>query len=156
MRSKEDKKVFLVGVGNLLRCDDVICPLIAEKIAKKDIPGVSVITSQLLNIELLEDAIDYERILIIDASAVGSGVMLKKIECPGSSSQASSHHLSPEFLLAMAQELYETDLNLYVCCVRGQNFDVGSTLSSSMIELIPQAVARVEEFLMQDQSVNTK
>lgn len=155
MRFKEVKKVFLVGVGNLLRSDDGVGPLIAEKIAKKDIPGVSVIMSQLLNIELLEDAIGYERILIIDAGAVGKGVTLKKIECPSGSSQASSHHLSPEFLLAMAQELYETDLNLYVCCIRGENFDVGNTLSASVVELIPQAVAKVEEFLMQGQSVKT-
>ncbi len=155
MLSKEVKKVFVVGVGNLLRNDDGVGPLIAEKIAKMNIPGVSVITSQLLNIELLEDAIGYERILIVDASAVGRGVMLKKIECPAGSAQVSSHHLSPEFLLAMAQELYETDLNLYVCCVRGQNFDVGNTLSASVVELIPQAVAKVEEFLTQGQSVKT-
>lgn len=156
MRSKEDKKVFVVGVGNLLRCDDGVGPLIAEEIAKKNISGVSVITAQLLNIELLEDTIGYEKVLIIDASAVGMGVVLKKIECPGDSAQASSHHLSPEFLLAMAQELYETDLNLYVCCVRGQNFDVGSTLSASVKELIPQAIVKVEEFLMQAQSAKTK
>ena len=156
MLSKEDKKVFVVGVGNLLRSDDGVGPLIAEKIAKKNIAGVSVITSQLLNIELLEDAIGYERILIIDAGAVGSGVVLKKIECHGVAAQASSHHLSPEFLLAMAQELYEINLNLYVCCVRGQNFDVGNILSASVKELIPQAMARVEEFLMQSQSANTR
>jgi hydrogenase maturation protease len=153
MLSKEVKKVFLVGVGNLLRNDDGVGPLIAEKIAKMNISGVSVITSQLLNIELLEDAIGYERILIVDASAIGTGVMLKKIKCPAGSAQASSHHLSPEFLLAMAQELYETDLNLYVCCVRGQNFDVGNTLSASVVDLIPQAVAKIEEFLTQGQFV---
>lgn len=147
MQSKEGKNFLVVGIGNPLRCDDGLGMLLAGQIAQRNIPGVTVITSQLLNLELLEDALGYAKILVIDASAVGEGLVFKKIQVIQNAPAASSHHLSPEFFLAMARELYEKDLNLYVCSLRGYNFEVGNTLSPQVLGLLPQALAEIEAFL---------
>jgi hydrogenase maturation protease len=147
MPSKEDKNFFVIGIGNPLRCDDGLGPLLAAEIAQKNIPGVKVIISQLLNLELLEDTLGYAKILVIDASAVGEGLVFKKVQIMENGPAASSHHLSPEFFLAMARELYEKDLSLYVCSLRGVNFEVGNTLSPQVLDIFPQALAEIEEFL---------
>ncbi len=147
MPSKEDKNFFVVGIGNPLRSDDGLGPLLAAQIAQRNIPGVKVITSQLLNLELLEDALGYAKILVIDASAVGEGLVFKKIQVAENAPAASSHHLSPEFFLAMARELYEKDLNLYVCSLRANNFEVGNTLSAEVLDIFPQALSEIEAFL---------
>lgn len=147
MPSKEDKSFFVVGIGNPLRGDDGLGVLLAEQIAKRDIPGVKVITSPMLNLELLEDAIGYEKILVIDACTVGEGIVFKKIQFSSTGSLGSSHHLSPEFFLAMAHELYEKDLNLYVCSLRAENFDVPHSLSSKVLSMIPNALVEIEAFL---------
>ncbi len=147
MQSKEDKNFFVVGIGNPLRCDDGLGPLLAGQIAQRNIPGVKVITSQLLNLELLEDALGYAKILVIDASTVGEGLVFKKVQIIENGPAASSHHLSPEFFLTMARELYEEDLNLYVCSLRGYNFEVGNTFSAQVLGMLPQALVEIEAFL---------
>ncbi len=147
MQSKEVKKFFVVGIGNPLRCDDGLGSLIAGVISKRKIPGVKVITSLQLNLELLEEAVGYLKILIIDASVTGEGIVFKKIQSPGNALQSSSHHLSPELFLAMGKELYDKDLSLYLCSIRGQNFDLGDTFSSQVMESFPHAIIEIDAFL---------
>lgn len=147
MSSKEDKRFFVIGVGNPLRSDDGIGPYIVEIIAGRKIPGVVTICSQQLNLELLEEAVGYSKILIVDAGVQGEGLMFKKIQDSGDGSPPSSHHLTPEFFGAMARQLYERDINLYLCSIRGWNFDVGDTLSAQVVELLPQAISELEAFL---------
>ncbi len=147
MLSKEDKDSLVIGIGNPLRSDDGLGPFLAGEIEKRNIPGVCVITSQLLHLELLEDAVGYGRVLIIDAGAVGPGVILKKVDPQTRGPAASSHHLSPEFFGAMARELYQKDLNLYVCSVYAHDFGLGNHFSASVLKLVPQALVRIESFL---------
>lgn len=151
MLSKEDKDSLVIGIGNPLRCDDGVGPFLAGEVEKRNIPGVCVVTSQLLNLELLEDAVGYRKVLIIDAGAVGPGVILKKVDPQMCAPAASSHHLSPEFFGAMARQLYQKDLNLYVCSVGADNFEVGNNFSASVLNLIPGALARIETFLKEKQ-----
>ncbi len=147
MLSKGAKNFFVIGIGNPLRSDDGLGPSLAAALEKENIAGVLVVTSQQLNLELLEDAIGYKNILVIDASAVGEGLVFKKVEVVENVSAASSHHFSLEFFLAMARELYEKDLSLYVCSIRGWNFEVGNGFSAEVLSLMPQALAKIKAFL---------
>ncbi len=147
MLSKEDKNFFVIGIGNPLRSDDGLGPSLAAALEKENIPGVLVVTSQQLNLELLEDAIGYKNVLVIDASVVGEGLVFKKVEVGQNLSAGSSHHFSLEFFLAMARELYQKDLSLYVCSIRGRNFEMGNSFSVEVLSLMPQALAKVKAFV---------
>lgn len=138
----------MIGVGNPLRSDDGLGSHLARKIAQRDFPGVKVVEAMQLDLEVLEDARDYARILVIDASSVGDGVVLEKIVgIPGEAQVASSHHLSPQLLVAMAKTVYGRHLELFVCSIRGQNFEIGESFSPEVTLQIPCAEEKIEVFL---------
>ena len=148
MWSKGADKFLVVGIGNPLRSDDGVGPHIVQEIRAKNIPGVKLLVSHQLNIELLEDAIDYEKILLVDASCDGEeGLVFRKVHATDDEHGASSHHLSPEFFWTLAKKLYRRELSLYVCAVRGRNFDMGETFSPGVQSLVPKAVDEICAFL---------
>jgi hydrogenase maturation protease len=144
---KEAKKYLVVGIGNPLRSDDGLGPLIVQKIEEKNLPGVQVRIAHQLNIELLEEVGKYDKILLVDASYLEEGLVIKKVQSLDHVEGASSHHLSPEFFRALAQKLYNQHLNLYLCAVRGQNFEMGETISLEVHLLIPKAIEEISAFL---------
>lgn len=147
MLSKEAKKTLVMGIGNPLRSDDGVGPYIVQKIKDKNLPGVKVRAVQQLNIELLEEVDKYDKILLVDASFLGEGLIFRKVQPIDHEQGASSHHLSPEFFWTLAHKLYHRHLNLYVCAVRGRNFELGEQLSTEVQLLIPQAIDEICAFL---------
>ncbi len=149
MSLKEAKKFLVLGVGNPLRSDDGVGPFIAAQIKKKNIPGVDVIISHQLDLELLEETGKYAKILLIDASFLGEGLVFRKVGGMEHEHGASSHHMSPEFFRALAKKLYHRDLNIFLCAIRGRNFDLGDQLSSDVELLVPKALDEICAFLLE-------
>ncbi len=147
MLSKEADKFLVIGIGNPLRADDGVGPYIANAIKNKQIPGVNVVLSHQLDIELLEEAGKYAKILLIDASFLGEGLVFRKVQAASTEQGSSSHHLTPEFFWTLAQKLYHKELSLYVCAVRGRNFEMGEKLSPEVKLLVPKALDEICAFL---------
>ncbi|MBF0489340.1 MAG: hydrogenase maturation protease [Candidatus Omnitrophica bacterium] len=147
MLSKEVKTFLVMGIGNPLRSDDGVGPYIAQKIKEKAIAGVKVLVSQQLDIEVLEEAANYNKILIIDASFLGEGLIFRKIQSTDNEQGSSSHHLTPEFFWTLAKKLYHHDLSLYLCAIRGRNFEMGEQLSPEIQLLVPKAMDEICAFL---------
>ena len=147
MLSKEGKKILIMGIGNPLRSDDGVGPFIAQKIKEKNLPGVKVRAVVQLNIEHLEEVEKYDKILLIDASFLGEGLVFRKVQPIDREQGASSHHLSPEFFCTLAQKLYHRHLNLYLCAIRGRNFELGEQLSPEVQLLVPKALEEICAFL---------
>ncbi len=147
MSLKEAKKFLVIGVGNPLRSDDGVGPHIAHKIKEKNIPGVKVKVVHQLNIELLEEVGEYEKILLIDASFLGQGLVFKKVQASEHEHGSSSHHLSPELFWALAKKLYHKNLNLYLCAIRGRSFAMSEQLSPEVQLMVPKALDEISAFL---------
>jgi hydrogenase maturation protease len=150
MLFKGAEKFLVVGIGNPLRSDDGVGTLIVEKINEQHILNVATIVSHQLNIELLEEVPHFEKVVLVDASFCGEGLSFKKVQSSGEEQVASTHHLSPELFLTLAKKLYHYDLNLYLCSIRGQNFDVGSHLSPEVKMLVPKAIEKIYAFLKEE------
>ncbi len=147
MLSKEGNPCLVVGIGNPLRSDDGVGSHIVQKIQEKHIPGVKTLVCQQLNIELLEEVGKYKKILLIDASFLGEGMSLRKVNSAKDDQAVSSHHLTPEFFLMLAKKLYHWNDNLYLCSIRGRSFEMGQQLSPEVQRLVPQAIDEVHALL---------
>ena len=124
-----DAKILVVGCGNPLRSDDAVGVEVVERIAGRKIKGVDTLVLQQLNVEHLEDFIRYLKVIVVDASVEGMPLEFQKIEPVSENGLASSHHLNPGILAALASKLYGVRLNLHLCSIRGESFEMGSGIS---------------------------
>lgn len=140
-------KLLIVTIGNPLRSDDGVAAFIQERLERQSFARVVFVQSQQLNLELLEDLNGYDLVILIDAAATGEAVEFKKVVSESSRRQASSHHLSAELLVSLNRQIYGTELNLYVCSVKGENFELGDTLSSEVEARAVRAVELLTNFI---------
>ncbi len=143
--------ILLIGYGNIMRCDDAAGIQAVSRIAEKKITGVDTILTQQLHVELLEEAVRYDRIIFVDATTEGEEVSLRKID-KGAARLVSSHHLNPEIFFELARTIYARELNLYLCSIKGENFDIGDVFSNSVRPRIEKAVELIQSLLNKDMS----
>jgi hydrogenase maturation protease len=143
---------LVIGYGNTLRSDDGLGCSIARQIAKLRLEGVEVKTCQQLQVELLSDMMQFDRVIFIDAAAEGEPFLLRRIESSISNTVPSAHHLTPETLQSLARQLYGVEIETYLCTVRGEHFSFGFQYSSHVRERIPHAVRSISALLGQHDS----
>jgi len=131
MSLNEDKigKFLVIGIGNPLRSDDGVGPYVADCIEAKSLSGVKVWITQQLFIEDLERMLEFSRIILVDASTEGSPIDFRLVEKTQLQAISSSHHLSAETFVNLASSIYQKDVRLSLCSVRGSCFEVGDKLS---------------------------
>lgn len=141
---------LVIGYGNITRSDDGVGVLIAQRIEQAFLPGVEVRTLQQLHVELAEEFLNYERVILIDASSDGEEVRLRRVEGGAGVTGSSSHHLGPEMLAGLATRLYGKEPVLFVCTVRAENFDFGQELTPSVRERAAEALRRILSLLQEE------
>jgi hydrogenase maturation protease len=139
---------LVLGIGNPTRCDDAAGVVIAERIAARTLPGVTVRTMQQLTPELVEVFAAYDRIVVVDAAVEGEAVGWRRVGSEGTGARpAASHHLRPETLAELARRLYGRGPEVFLCTVRGEHFGFGTGLSGALGPRIEAAVTRIAAFL---------
>jgi hydrogenase maturation protease len=140
-------KTLVVGVGNPTRSDDGVGPDIAGRIDALGLAGVEVRRVQQLQVELAEDFADFERVVVIDASAGGPPHAFRTVRPAATDRSGGSHHCSSSLLLALAGRLHGRVPELRLCTVRGEEFGFGAGLSPRVRERAEAAFARVRACL---------
>ncbi|MGB7622995.1 MAG: hydrogenase maturation protease [Terriglobia bacterium] len=143
--------VLVIGVGNPDRGDDAVGLLVAREVAKLGLAGVDVVESQGDVSQLLELFQRHHTVFVIDA--IGSGNPAGTIFCfeanaaplPRNFSSGSTHALGLAVAIDLAQTLNQLPPRLMVFGVVGQNFAIGSTLSSAVEKAIPEVVDRISK-----------
>ncbi len=139
---------LVLGIGNPTRCDDAAGVIIAERIAARALPGVTVRTMHQLTVELIEDFTAYDQILLVDAAVDGAAVDWRRVDSGVTTpAPAASHQLRPETLAEVARRLYGRGPEVFLCTVRGEQFGFGTALSGALAPRIEEAVARIGAFL---------
>lgn len=121
-------RTLLIGYGNTLRSDDGAGAVVAEEVAALNIPGVDTRVCQQLQLDLVPDFLAYRRVILVDAAVSGESVVIRRIS-PKTADGSSTHHITPEVLLQTAKNLYDAELEMYLCAVRGSVFSFGTALS---------------------------
>jgi hydrogenase maturation protease len=135
-------KTCIVGIGNTLRGDDGAGPCLCSHMAIMNPPGLTILTVQQLNIELIEEFLTYDCVILADAAIIGGEVEFYKLTMTkGNTEEISSfHYTNAQMLNALAKKLYGRRLPLFICTIRGEDFGVGDTLSPRAIGNIDTAV----------------
>jgi hydrogenase maturation protease len=136
----QNSKICIVGIGNTLRSDDGIGALVCSSLEKMDLPFVTTLLVQQLQVELIEDFLSYDYVILADASLTGKEVEFYALPPGQTEAVSSSHQASAKMLDALSQKLYNKRLPLLICAVRGENFEIGDTLSAFAIANTYKAV----------------
>lgn len=131
--------VVILGYGNPLRGDDAIGWLAAQELERRFQDGnVTVIAAHQLNPEHAELLAQADLAIFIDASAerpVGT-ITQTSIVPADNSTRPSTHHLTPQVLLACARELYGSCPEAVLFAVGASDFSYGE-VSQPISESLP-------------------
>ena len=123
-------KTLILGYGNDSRNDDGVGWFVIAELAKLNLPGVSLSTAHQLEVDVAETACAYDRVIFVDAAIPESPAPWWRTEvAPGFASHAVAHYLTPGDVLGLSQTLYGRMPRGIAFCVRGQDFNFGTTLS---------------------------
>ncbi len=140
-------KIAVIGVGNSLRSDDGIGAYICSKIDDFNFPFVTTIIIQQLHVELIEELMNYDSVIIADASITGNDVDFISLAFDETQSTSSSHHMNANMLNSLLQKIHGKKVTINLCSVRGENFEIGETISSFAINNANKAVKVICDFI---------
>jgi len=133
-----------------MRSDDGIGIYVAQKIAAENNPNVKVCVSHQLHIEMLEEAVLYDKVILVDAAAGGEEVVFRKVDAGSKAYVASSHHLSPELFFNLAEKIYRKNINLYACSIKGESFELGNTISPIVYTRAEKSIDLIHSLINKD------
>ena len=136
----ELKKFLVIGIGNPLRSDDGVGVYVAQDIEAKGLNGVEVWTTQQLQVEDLERMLEFDRVILVDASMTGPPLELRPVDPFKGQALSSSHHLSAEIFVGLASNIYHKELHMQVCSIQGNCFEAGDKISPEVLQRAQEAV----------------
>ncbi len=140
--------MLVLGFGNPGRGDDGLGPLLVEQLEERVDADVTLLTTMQLQPEHIFDLDHHEQVLLVDAGLNTPAPFAFEPLQPCHDSCAFSHALSPWTLLAVYRDtLKKTSPPAHLLTIRGQNFELGESLSPQAHEHLCQALSFVESWL---------
>jgi hydrogenase maturation protease len=104
--------------------------------------------------ELAEDITSYDQVCFVDAHTgkIPENVQVVDV-MPEYQTSPFTHHLTPEMLLSMSQELYQKTPEAILISVRGYEFGFETTLSLFTSALVTEAVERAVGWLKKESNL---
>lgn len=119
-----DKKLLVVGFGNPARGDDGIGPEVIRRLEQLKIDRLSVDSDYQLTVEHAADAAAHDVVIFVDASVdADEPFTYNRIE-PKNVDSFSSHSVSPEQVLGLADELFQAKPEGFMLAIRGYSFEM--------------------------------
>jgi hydrogenase maturation protease len=147
--------VLVIGYGNALRSDDSVGWHTAGLLADDPrFAGVEVVASHQLTPELALDMSRASLVILVDASAEGppGAITVRPLKGEDASAAcggrgATSHHVGPGVLLAVARDLYGAVPDAFVVSVGTATMEVGEELSPQVAAALPAIADAVAELV---------
>lgn len=147
MEASRETNILVIGYGNPARCDDGIGEYVAKRLLSEGI-DIEILTVQELGPELCEDISGCELVFFIDAGIEQEESFLIREIIPKYKVPIFSHHISPEMLLAITEELYRVRPKSYLVSIKGYNFDFGFEITETAKENSERAIEKIKEICM--------
>jgi hydrogenase maturation protease len=123
--------LLFLGWGNPSRGDDALGPLLCDRLA--EVHGSTDGSEVQQDFQLqVEDAMDLDGrrvVVFIDASVSGPAPFEFRAVAPRADGSVTTHAMTPEAVLATAEEVFGCRPAAYVMAVRGEGFELGMHLS---------------------------
>ena len=136
--------ILIIGFGNPAREDDGLGPAAAEIVDKSNISGVDVDIDYQLSVEHAADIAEHGVVVFVDASVnTAAPFIFKKVTAKHVES-FSSHSVSPEQVLGLAQSLFDAKTDGYMLGIRGYSFEMfKETMTEKAVENLQLATGRL-------------
>jgi hydrogenase maturation protease len=144
------EKILLFGYGNPGRGDDGLGPALAAAIEEMGIDDVVVDANYQLNLEDASEIGGYSAVVFADAAAQGpSPFWFSRIDASAIDHVGwTSHSVSPAQVVALARDLFESQVPAYTLGIRGYDFgELDESLSGGAQENLAKAIAFVRTAL---------
>ena len=140
--------LLVFGWGNPSRGDDALGPLLIERIAALQLPGVECLTDFQLQVEHALDLENRRRILFVDASVdAAAPFAVTPIEAARDAS-FTTHAMTPEAVMHVYVELHdEAPPPCTLLAIRGERFELGEELSPAAAGHLDAALAWARTWL---------
>ena len=115
--------ILIIGYGNPGRQDDGLGPALAEAIDQLNLPNVTVDSDYQLTVEHAEMAAHYAVVIFADATQDNQEPFsCTRIEPGPPALRFTSHHLTPQDVLALTRDLFAAQPTAYLLAIRGHRF----------------------------------
>ncbi len=116
--------MLLIGYGNPAREDDGLGPAAVEAMREYSDADVTIDADYQLTVEDSEAVSQHDVVIFVDAAIDGSGPFYFKRVQPLRQESFSSHSVSPEAVLGLAQDLFQAGAAAYKLGIRGYSFEM--------------------------------
>lgn len=141
--------VLVIGYGNPLRGDDGIGWRATQAIKAAEMAGVEVITSHQLTPELSEPIARSELAIFIDAVSndFPGMVWCSRVDAGAGTCGPMAHHVTPEYLVGMAQALFGASPRAFTITVGGLSFDYEEKCTATVQAALQEVLCLVHELI---------
>lgn len=141
-------ELLVIGYGNTLRSDDAAGREVAETIEKLQLPGVRVLSCDLLTPELADTISQVPKVVFVDASVEGAETVRTRELAPAESSQILAHTADPRTLLAVARDVFGHAPQAWWLTIPVENLEIGEEISTKARAGIEQAIRHIQKLLV--------
>jgi hydrogenase maturation protease len=120
----DKKRVLVIGYGNPARGDDGIGPAVIGRLENLAIDGVTADSDYQLTVEDAADAAAHDVVIFVDASVDAKEPYEFDTVRPKRTESFSSHSVSPEQVLGLAEELFQVKPKGFMLAIRGYSFEM--------------------------------
>ncbi|NJK36673.1 MAG: hydrogenase maturation protease [Oscillatoriales cyanobacterium RM2_1_1] len=139
--------ILVIGYGSLIRGDDGLGQVIAERVAQMNLPRVRSLARHQLVPELALELAQANRAIFIDACVDQPELTVIPLQPRDSPSQNWSHQFTPESLLSLSRSLYIRVPEAWMVSVPGFEFGLSDQLSVQAQAGIELAVEKVQALI---------
>lgn len=135
----KDYTVTVLGYGNPGRQDDGLGPALIEMLEKKQISAVKTQSGFQLNIEDAYTIDEGDTVVFVDASINGNEPYEFYELKPSSEIRFTTHSISPESVLALCNDLFNSKRRAYMLSIRGYHWEFQEGLSDKARKNLDEA-----------------
>jgi hydrogenase maturation protease len=146
--SRQGNRVLIIGYGNPGRLDDGLGPEFAARMEKLNLEGVTVDSNYQLAVEDAAAIAEHDFVIFADADTAGAEPFHFEAVVPRSHMSFSSHSISADALMAMAEDLLNSRAEAYMLGIRGYEFNqFGERISPKALENLDSALDFMKQAL---------
>ena len=142
-----NKNILIIGIGNTLRSDDGIGAHICNLLEAKKLNGVETMIVQQLDITMAETIATFNKVIFVDAAVNEATVSFQPVLLNEPLSSSFTHHVNAAMLAGLAAKLYPGNTGYYLCTVGGNDFEMGTALSTTAQTTAKQAIDILTEWI---------
>jgi len=149
MSSPAELEVLVIGIGNLLRRDDAVGRIIAQRLRERAIPGLRVLEQDGETTELLEAWAGADTVFVIDAISSGArpGTIRRidavRLNLRRRIFRGSTHSFGLSEAVELARTLHRLPRRLIVYGIEGKFFGPGAEVSVEVTKAAAQLASLI-------------